>query len=324
MIISRTPFRVSFVGGGTDLPSFYTREAGAVISTTIDKYVYITVNRRFDSTLRVSYSQTEIVDRVEGIHHPLFRETMKETGVDSGIEVTSIADVPSGTGLGSSSSFTVGLFHALRAFGGRFQTAADLAEQACRLEIECLKEPIGKQDQYAAAFGGLRRYIFNTDNTVFVDPVICTPETRANLFGHLLLFYLGGTRNASDILQEQSNLTDQKIEHLRKLRGLVDRFWDVLTRKSDLREIGELLHDGWECKKHLACKISNASIDEYYDRARRAGSLGGKVLGAGSSGFLLLFCEPAKMGRVRESLRDLREISFRYEPEGSKIIYVGS
>lgn len=324
MIISRTPFRMSFVGGGTDLPSFYGQEQGAVISTAMNKYVYITVNHRFDHTLRISYSHTEIVDTVESVRHPLFRETMRETGVDSGVEVTSVADVPSGTGLGSSSSFTVGLFHALHAFQGRFQTAAELASQACRLEIDVLKEPIGKQDQYAAAYGGLRRYLFNPDGTVFVDPVICTPEKRGSFFQHLMLFYLGGSRNASQVLKEQSNNTHQKMEPLRKLRGLVDCFWNGLTQGKDVRSLGELLHEGWECKKQLANNISNSEIDERYEKARKAGALGGKILGAGMSGFLLLFCEPKNQSSVRDSLHELREISFCYEAEGSKIIYVGS
>ena len=315
---------MSFVGGGTDLPSYYMRESGAVISTSIDKYVYITVNRRFDQTLRVSYSQTEIVDCVGSIRHPLFREAMRTTGVDSGIEVTSIADVPSGTGLGSSSSFAVGLLHALHAFDGRFQTAESLAQQACHLEIEVLKEPIGKQDQYAGAFGGLRRYVFNPDGTVSIDPIICTVERRQHFFEHLLLMFVGGSRDASAVLNGQSNHTDQNLCHLRKLRSLVDNFWNVLTQPKDLRELGELLHEGWECKKRLATNVSSSHIDDCYERARRSGALGGKILGAGAGGFLLLFCEPCKKNAVRSSLPDLREIAFRYEAEGSKIIYVGS
>ncbi len=323
MIISRTPFRMSFVGGGTDLPCFYSREQGAVISTSINKYVYITVSRRFDKTLRISYSQTEIVDEVNDVRHPLFRETMRQTGVDSGIEVTSIADVPAGTGLGSSSSFTVGLLHALHAFKGSFQTAAELAETACHLEINVLGEPIGKQDQYAAAFGGLRRYLFNPDGSVFVDPVICSPKTRAALFERLLLVYLGGSRNASQILKEQSNNTHQKMVYLRKLRGLVDSFWDILVRDGDVRQLGELLHEGWMCKKQLADNVSTSRIDYWYERARSAGALGGKVLGAGMGGFLLLVCDQGQQAAVRESLRELREVPFGFEPEGSKIIYVG-
>lgn len=314
---------MSFVGGGTDLPAFYTRESGAVISMTINKYVYITVNRRFDQSLRISYSQTEIVDNVSDVQHPLFREIMKDTSVDSGVEVTSIADVPAGTGLGSSSSFAVGLFHALHAFRGRFQTPTELAEQACRLELEILKEPIGKQDQYAAAFGGLRRYVFNTDHSVFVDPVICPPEIRDRFFSHLMLFYLGGSRNASQILREQVSNTSQNMNCLRKLRGLVECFWDVLTKGKDLCALGALFHEGWEYKKQLAQGITNSRVDEYYRKARCAGALGGKLLGAGESGFLLLFCEPQTQKSVRERLSDLREIDFKYDPEGSKIIYVG-
>jgi D-glycero-alpha-D-manno-heptose-7-phosphate kinase len=323
MIISRTPFRISFVGGGTDLPSFYRQEQGAVISTSVDKYVYLTVNRRFDDSLRISYSKTEIVNRLDEVQHPLFRETMRLTRADSGIEVTSIADIPAGTGLGSSSSFAVGLLHALHAYRGRFQSAVELAESACHLEIGVLGEPIGKQDQYAAAFGGLRRYLFNPDGTVFVDPVICPPERREEFFKHLMLFYLGGSRNASQILAEQSKNTNHKMDHLRKLRTLADNFWGALVGGSDFRELGALMHEGWVRKKQLATNISSDQIDCYYERARAAGAWGGKVLGAGMGGFLLLFCEPEKQTAVRESLSELRQISFGFEPEGSKIIYVG-
>jgi D-glycero-alpha-D-manno-heptose-7-phosphate kinase len=323
MIISRTPFRVSFVGGGTDLPAFYRLEEGAVISATINKYVFITVNRRFDDTLRVSYSKTEIVERVGDVQHPLFRETMRFTGADSGLEVTSIADIPAGTGLGSSSSFTVGLLHALHAFQGRYKTAVELAQAACDLEIGILGEPIGKQDQYAAAFGGLRRYRFNPDGTVFVDPVICSSEIKAALFSHLMFFYLGGCRDARQVLEQQARNTERKMEHLRKIRCLVDVFWQTLVRGDPTVTIGELLHQAWLAKKELADNISNQRIDQYYDRARAAGALGGKVLGAGMGGFLLLFCEPAKQQAVRDALRELREVHLGFEPEGSKIIYVG-
>ncbi len=323
MIISRTPFRVSFVGGGTDLPAFYRREEGAVISATINKYVFLTVNRRFDHTLRISYSKTEIVDRVGDVQHPLFRETMRFTGTDTGIEVTSIADIPSGTGLGSSSSFAVGLLHALHAFRGRYKTAEELAREACRLEIEILGEPIGKQDQYAAAFGGLRRYRFNPDGSVFVDPVICSAETKTALFSHLLFFYVGGCRDARQILEQQARNTEGKIEHLRKIRRLVGAFWEILVRGQGVLAIGELLHEAWLAKRELADNVSNERIDQYYARARAAGALGGKVLGAGMGGFLLLFCEPAKQQPVRDCLRELREVHFGFEPEGSKIIYVG-
>ena len=324
MIISRTPFRVSFVGGGTDLAAFYRQEPGAVISMSVNRYVFITVNRRFDETLRISYSQTEIVDSLEQIRHPLFRETMRQAGVVSGVEITSIADVPAGTGLGSSSSFAVGLLHALHAFEGRYRTAAELAADACHLEIDVLGEPIGKQDQYAAAFGGLRRYQFNPDHSVFVDPVICAAEVKAKLLEHLLYFYLGGTRDARQVLDQQSRETGQRMEHLRRLRGLVEAFWRVLVQGQDVRQLGELLDEAWQSKKQLADNVTNDRIDDCYARARAAGALGGKLLGAGAGGFLMLLVEPARQAAVRAALRDLRPVDFGFEPEGSKIIYVGN
>jgi len=251
MIISRTPFRVSFVGGGTDLPGFYTRRSGAVISMAVDRYVYITVNRRFDETLRLSYSKTEIVNTLGDVQHPLFREALRLTGAHNGIEATSVADIPSGTGLGSSSSFAVGLLHALHAFQGRHRSSEELAAEACHLEIDILAEPIGKQDQYAAAYGGLRRYSFNSDETVSVDPVICTEQTKSELFAHLMFFYLGGNRDAREILHEQSRQTSDKMEPLLRLRELVDRFQNILVRGTGLQELGELLHENWTWKKGL-------------------------------------------------------------------------
>jgi D-glycero-alpha-D-manno-heptose-7-phosphate kinase len=323
MIISRTPFRVSFVGGGTDLPAFYTRQSGAVISMAVDRYVYINVNRRFDETLRLSYSKTEIVNTLGDVQHPLFREALRLTGASQGIEATSVADIPSGTGLGSSSSFAVGLLHALHAFQGRHKSSEELAAEACHLEIDILAEPIGKQDQYAAAYGGLRRYSFNSDETVSVDPVICTEQTKSELFAHLMFFYLGGNRDAREILHEQSRQISDKMEPLQRLRELVDRFQHVLVRGTGLQELGELLHENWIWKKGLAQNVSNERVDAFYDDARRAGVIGGKLLGAGQSGFLMLFCPPKRQPAVRSALKSLREVSLGFEAEGSKIIYVG-
>lgn len=324
MFISRTPLRVSFIGGGTDLPCFYTREAGAVISMTVNKYVYITVNRRFDDTLRISYSQTEIVDTVDQVRHPLFRETLRHTGMVSGLELTSIADIPSGTGMGSSSSFTVALLHALGAYQGCHKTAHELAEDACHLEIEVLREPIGKQDQYAAAFGGLRRYQFNPDGSVFVDPVICSRQTKQTLLAHLMFFYLGGSRDARQVLKQQVQNTGCKFDLFRKTRALVEDFWKVLVCGRGVEELGALLNEAWLCKKQFAENISDGRINELYDRAVAAGASGGKVLGAGMGGFLMVFCDPQKQAAVRESIRELRQVEFGFEPEGSKIIYVGN
>jgi D-glycero-alpha-D-manno-heptose-7-phosphate kinase len=324
MFISRTPFRVSFVGGGTDLPSFYQRQSGAVISMSVDKYVYITVNRRFDDTLRLSYSQTEIVESLDQVRHPLFRETIRHTGLASGLEITSIADVPSGTGLGSSSSFAVGLLQALYAYQGKYKPAGELADEACRLEIDILGEPIGKQDQYAAAHGGLRRYDFNPDGSVYVHPVICSNQTKAALLERVMFFYLGGVRDARQVLTEQSNNTEQKLVFLKRIRCLVDAFWNVLVRGNGVGEVGEILHETWACKKQLASQVSNSAIDDLYDRARRAGAAGGKLLGAGMGGFLMLFCEPDRQNAVRDELKAIREVHFGLEPEGSRIIYVGN
>ena len=323
MIISRTPFRVSFVGGGTDLPEFYTRSPGAVISMAVDRYVYITVNRRFDDTLRLSYSKTEIVDRLDCVAHPLFREALRICGVHQGIEATSVADIPSGTGLGSSSSFAVGLLHALHAYRGLHRSAEDLAAEACHLELDILEEPIGKQDQYAAAFGGLRRYTFNSDDTVSVDPVICNEEIKARLFESLMFFYVGGTRDARQILKEQAGQTEHKFPYLERIRALTDDFHSVLIEGRPIAELGEILHESWLCKRELASNVTNARVDELYAAARQAGAIGGKLLGAGQAGFLMLFCPPSHQAAVRTRLAEVREVPFAFEPEGSKIIYVG-
>jgi D-glycero-alpha-D-manno-heptose-7-phosphate kinase len=323
MIISRTPMRVSFVGGGTDLPCYYTLQPGAVISTTIKKYVFITINRRFDDTLRISYSQTENVDALEDVSHPLFRESLRYCGLRTGVELTSVADVPSGTGLGSSSCFTVGLVHALEAFQGRYHTAHELAEAACHLEMNVLSEPIGKQDQYAAAFGGLRRYQFNPDDTVYEEPIICSSHARTALFDRVMFLYLGGCRNAREVLTEQSNGGAQKLDLLRRIAGITDEFWSILTHGEHIDDLGELLDEAWACKKRLAGNISNPRIDDYYSRAKAAGATGGKVLGAGMGGFLMLFCHPSRHDEVRDALRDLRPMQFCFEPEGSKIVYYG-
>jgi len=323
VIISRTPFRVSFAGGGTDLRAFYGEEPGAVTSVTIDRYMYITVNRRFDDTLRVSYSRTEIVDDFEKLHHPIVRECLRLTGLTSGLEITSVADMPAGTGVGSSSSFTVGLLHALYAFGGTYASPERLAREACAVEIEILGEPIGKQDQYAAAYGGLQHLRFLPDESVQVDPVICRPETFRELQGSLLFFYTGTVRSASKILSEQRRNTAAKRVHLREMQRQAEKVRDVLHEGTGLERIGALLHEGWMLKQQLAGGISSPAIDGYYQEARRAGALGGKILGAGGGGFLMLYVEPRHQAQVTAALTDLRPIPIGFEREGSKIIFVG-
>jgi len=323
MIISRTPFRISFVGGGTDMHEFYKHEYGAVLSASIDKYMYITVNKRFDSTLRVSYSQTEIVGHSSEIKHPIVREALKAAGIDHGVEITSVADIPAQTGLGSSSAFTVGLLNALYAYKGVFRSAEALANEACKIEIDILGEPIGKQDQYAVAFGGMNHIQFNSDETVFVNPIICPSTIKKEFKENLLMFYTGQTRKASSVLSEQKKNIHNKIDTLLSMRNLVDDFKQKMLEGTQLSQIGNLFHEGWEHKKTMAGGISNSEIDGYYQAARDNGALGGKVLGAGGGGFLLLYCERQNQLRVREALGNLREIDFAFEPQGSKIIFVG-
>ena len=324
MIISRTPFRISFAGGGTDLPAFYQRGGGAVTSAAIDKYMFLTVNRAFDHHIRVAYAQTEIVEHAGQVRHPLVREALKLTGIDHGIEITSMADIPAQSGLGSSSSFTVGLLNALHAFKGEHASAEQLAREACRIEIEQLNEPIGKQDQYIAAYGGLQHFQFNADDSVFVDPVVTPPGVRQKLAEQLLMFYTGKTRKASDILNHQRQVTSagDKQAALENMRTQAGAVRDVLQRGGDLREFGQWLHEGWLLKRSLVSAISDPDIDAHYERARAAGALGGKLLGAGGGGFLLFFVERDRQPAVREALRSLRELEFKLESEGCKIVYL--
>lgn len=324
MIITRTPFRISFAGGGADLPSFHEKEPGAVISTSIDKYMYITVKKRFGNTFRVSYSRTELVDRREQIEHPIARTCLEALDVSQGMEIVSIADIPAQTGLGSSSCFTVGLLNALHAFQGRSAPARVLAEQACEIELGRLGEPIGKQDQYIAAYGGMQFIQFQPDGQVFVDPVVCPPERRRELDRRLLLFFTGTYRNARDVLTKQNANTEAKRPALRRLCEIAHHLRDVVTSGAELGAFGRGLHQAWEAKKSLESSIHNPAIDEYYARGLKAGALGGKLLGAGGGGFLLFYCEPDMQEGLRLALGELEEVPFRFEPEGSKVIFVGN
>lgn len=325
MIISQTPFRVSFAGGGSDLPAYYREHGGAVVSTAIDKYVYVTVSRKFDHTLRVSYSRTEEVEKARQLQHPIVREGMGMLGIEGGLEITSVADIPSrGTGLGSSSSFAVGLMHALHAIQGRHVSAARLADEACRIEIERCGEPIGKQDQYAAAYGGLNHIEFLRDGTVRVEPIVLAEGGRETLDRHFLLFYTGITRSASEILAVQSKvLSDQqrKIDAMQRMVAFAAELRDELWR-GNFDAMGRILHENWKLKQSLTQGISSGQINAWYDRALSAGALGGKLLGAGGGGFLLFFAPPEKHQAVADALSDLRRVPFALEPRGSRIIFV--
>ena len=324
MIISKTPLRMSFVGGGSDLPSFYREFGGAVLSTAIDKHIYITVNKRFDDSYRVSYSRTEEVPSIDEVQHPLARECLKLTACTDGIEVTSIADIPArGTGLGSSSSFVVGLLHALHAYAGRYVSAGQLAEEACRIEIEKCGEPIGKQDQYAAAFGGLNVIRFHPDDHVDVEPVICRPGVLAELQSQFLTVYTGATRSASALLAKQSQdvAADQEKQRcLKRMVALVDDTRHAL-QAGKLEEFGALLDENWRLKASLTSGISNEQVDRWYRLAREAGAWGGKLLGAGEGGFLLVQAPLDRHEAVKRALADIRHVPLGFERSGSQIIF---
>lgn len=325
MIISRTPLRVSFFGGGSDLPSYYRRHGGAVLSAAIDKSVYVTVSRKFDDAVRVSYSRTEEVSHASKVEHPLVREALTLLGIEGGIEITSVADIPAtGTGLGSSSSFTVGLLHALHAYRGRMVSAATLAQESCHIELERCGEPIGKQDQYAVAHGGLNFLRFHPDESVEVKKVICAPGTLDVLQSHLLFFYTGITRSASALLRNQSSNVGQPGEASDATGALV-RLAETAFEKicaGDIISFGTLLDEAWQIKRGLAENISNSQIDDAYDAAMKAGAQGGKVLGAGGGGFLMFFAPPQKHAAIRQALAAMRETPFTFAAEGSSIIFV--
>ena len=323
MIITRTPFRISFVGGGSDMETFYTRHPGAVLSTSIDKYMYISSHRFFfHDQLRVKYSETETVNHIDELRHPLLRESMRKVGVTSGIEISSIADIPAGTGMGSSSSFTVGLLHCLYANKRQLVSNEQLASQACEIEINILGEPIGKQDQYAAAFGGLNIIHFHPDGSVRVEPLYIRSEIYRQLQENLLMFYVGNQRKASDILAEQKRNAsqDEKFSILKSMVALVSDLRNCLYT-GHLDDFGKILHENWILKQKLATNISNKEIDEIYETGIRSGARGGKLLGAGGGGFMLFYCEKEKQQMLMDHLKGLRKYDFAFEREGSKLIY---
>lgn len=325
MIITRTPFRISFAGGGSDLPSFYRRHEGCVLSTTINKYMYVVIHPTFNRNETViKYSKTETVGDIRRIQHPVARQLLLDHKID-GVEIVSTADIPSGTGLSTSSAYTVGVIHALYAFQGKFCSQERIAREACELEIEKLGEPIGKQDQYGTAIGGLKFIRFHPDESVDVEPLVIRPEIRNKLNDSLLLFYTGLTHSAGEILKEQNrnvNNEDAKFQTLVRMTGLAYDMRDALTR-GDLHAFGEILNQNWQLKKDLASGISNGVVERYYQLAMENGALGGKLLGAGGGGFLLFYCDEQHQKRLRSALSDLVELPFSLENSGTKVIYIG-
>ncbi len=321
MIISQTPLRISFVGGGTDLKSFYHLEDGMVISSAIDKYVYVIVKERFDEKIYVNYSIKEIVSDISKIKHDLVREAMKKVGIERGVEITTLADVPSeGSGLGSSSTVTVGLLNALYNYAGRQVTLGQIAREACEIEIDINKKPIGKQDQYIAAYGGLNKIIFHSDESVSVYRVPVYNTDLLILGSRLLLFYTNKTRKADVILKKQKKSTEDKRGVLRKMKHFVPKLEESL-RRHKFNSLGKLLHENWLLKKYLVESISNTEIDDMYNKGMAAGALGGKICGAGGGGFLLMYVPKDKQDKVRAALSKYRELPFMLDSFGSRIIF---
>lgn len=322
MIITQTPLRISFFGGGTDFKDYYKlNKGGAVLSTAINKCIYVIIKKRFDDKIYINYSRKEIIDSVDEIRHDLVREAMRKTGIEKGVEITTLADVPSeGTGLGSSGSVTVGLLNTFHLYQVQSQPATILARQACQIEIDILKRPIGKQDQYSASFGNLNLIKFNPDDTVTLQQLSLDEEVKRELEANLMLIYTGITRRSSDILSEQKKNIKDKISVLNDIRDMVEEGKEYLI-KGKLDDFGKLLHQGWERKKILAQGINNPLIEEIYQAARKAGALGGKISGAGGGGFLLLYCPCQQQNRIRKTLKNLRELPFRFEEEGTKAIF---
>lgn len=321
MIITRAPFRVSFCGGGSDLPSFYEKHGGCVLSTTIKKYMYLTAHSYFEKDqIVLKYSRIEVVKEYEEIEHRIFKQCLKDFDL-KGIELSSMADIPAGTGLGSSSTFTVALLHLLHTYKGEYVSKYKLAKDACDVEIVKLGEPIGKQDQFASAFGGLKFYEFFPNGFVNVEPVIMELESYKKLENNLLMFYLGGSHSASDILKEQSqNIKAVNKAKIQQEMCDITKQLKVELQNNNVDAMGELLHKNWVLKKSLASGISNPFIDDAYERAMNAGATGGKLLGAGGAGFMLFYVPEDKHESVRVALNALREMDFEMDNSGASIV----
>lgn len=321
MIIVQTPLRVSLFGGGTDFPDYFRAEGGCVLSTAINKYIFVIIKRRFDQQLRVGYTRTELVSRLDDLQHELIREALRMTGIYQGVEVATMGDIPSrGSGLGSSSTVTVGALHAMYAYKGELVSAEKLAQAACTIELDILGKPIGVQDQYIAAYGGLRFFEFKPDGSVASQSLDLSDTTRRTLSQNLLLFFTGVTRPSSEILHEQKSNISQRLPLLRHMKNLADQARRELLA-GHIDAIGALLDEAWQYKKQLASRVSNTLIDELYTTARQAGASGGKITGAGGGGFLLLCCPLERQAAVRARLAGLQELPFALEPDGSKPIF---
>ena len=322
MIITQTPFRLSFAGGGTDLEAFYKHDFGAVFSVTLNHHIYVTVHRRFEDNFRVSYSKTEFSNTVSEIPHELVRESMLSAGINQPLEVTTIADVPAGTGLGSSSTLTVGLLNAFRAVSGSISSCANLAELACGIEIDTLGNPIGKQDQYAAAFGGMNYMRFNSDGTVKVDRIPCERDVIKHIESHSLMIYTDQQRSASKILEKQTQGTVDKLAVLTEMRDMAGEMKNIVSSGANMQDFGRLLDEGWRLKRSLGFGITNGLIDDWYEAAKKAGAIGGKLLGAGGGGFLYFIAPPERHERIIAALGNPKTLPVSFDSQGSRVVFI--
>jgi len=324
MIISKTPFRISFFGGGTDYPAWYRKHGGAVLATAIDKYCYLSCRYLppfFEHRIRIVYSKVESCHSIDEISHPSVRETLRFLNIDRGVEIHHDGDLPARSGMGSSSSFTVGLLNALYALKGQMPSKHQLAQESIYIEQEILKETVGSQDQMLAAYGGFNIIEFSPNGEISVKPMTLTQERIEELNLHLMLFYTGITRTASNIAESYVNDIRNRVKQLRAMNGLMNESIDVLNTKNDIISFGELLHEAWQIKRSLSKRVSNSSVDEIYNLARSAGAIGGKLTGAGGGGFMLFFVPPQDQEKVRMKLNNLIHVPFKFEYSGSQIVF---
>ena len=324
MIITRTPFRISFAGGGTDLREFYSLEPGRVISTSINKYIYVVVKKQIgivEHKYRINWTKVEFKNKIDDIEHPIVREALRMFGIDFPLEITTFTDIPGSTGLGSSSAFAVGLVHALHALKGEMVTKHMIASEAAYIEVDILGRAMGKQDHYASAYGNLNVFTFTSDEVVSVEPVLYKRKAKKHIESNLMLFYLKMKRNASEILESQQRETKSKLIELRKMQSLVDPIREVFSSGIGFNQFGEALHEGWGIKRSLTEDISSKEIDSYYEKAINAGALGGKLLGAGGGGFLLFYVEEINQKRVMKELSDLYFLPIKFDNSGTRITY---
>lgn len=324
MIITRTPFRISFAGGGTDLRSFYSNDYGQVLSTTINKYIYVVVKKQIgivEHKYRINWSTVEFKNNIDEIEHPIVKEVLKKFKIDFPIEISTFADIPPNTGLGSSSAFTVGLLSAIYALFGKIVTKYQLAAEAAEIEVDILKRNIGKQDHFACTYGNLNIFTFLPNETVEVEPVFYKVETLKAIQENTLLFYTALKRDASDILKTQNKSSKNIRESLIKLRDLSPKMKEVISKGKNINDIGKILHVSWIIKKNISNSISSKKIDTYYNKALKAGALGGKILGAGGGGFLLLYVQKNKQKKVIKALSELFLLDFNFDTSGTRITY---